>query len=134
MRLTVLPNPSYIRQTRITIKTQLMQHRLNDANNSPPITSPTNVNVAKHLQDINKLMIYEALTILDRKPDLNRLIDNFINPIKLFARGRHPSTTRTDLYDQSNGLAISSTENNLPVPNRHPLDHAQSNLNSCVPS
>ena len=34
-----------------------------------------------------KLSILEALTILDIKPCINRQIDNFVNPLKLFARG-----------------------------------------------
>lgn len=34
---------------------------------------------------VNKLMIYKAITILYRKPDLNRQIDNFVKPRKFFA-------------------------------------------------
>ena len=37
------------------------------------------------IQDPRKLSIYEALVIIDKKPALNRQIDNFINPLKLFA-------------------------------------------------
>ena len=32
-------------------------------------------------------VMHEALSILDKKPGLNRQVDNFINPLKLFSRG-----------------------------------------------
>ena len=46
-----------------------------------------NVKILKQIREYGELAIYKALTILDRKPCLNRQIDNFVNPLKLFARG-----------------------------------------------
>ena len=50
----------------------------------------SNVKILKVIPDFKKVIIYEPLTILHKKPDLNRKIDNFVNPLKLFARGYHP--------------------------------------------
>ena len=47
----------------------------------------SNVTVLQKLPIYNKLFIYEELSILDRKLDLNSQIDNFINPLKLFSSG-----------------------------------------------
>ena len=45
----------------------------------------SNVKIFKVIHDFKKLIIYEALTILHKKTDLNRQIDNFVNPLKIFA-------------------------------------------------
>ena len=50
----------------------------------------SNVKILKVIPDFKKLIIYqsvESLTILHQKPDFNWQIDNFVNPLKLFARG-----------------------------------------------
>ena len=84
-----------IGQTRNNIRTRLSQHRQNGAiiehlashHNIMNITLEelaSNVSVLQKFPVDNKLFIYEVLSILDRKPDLNRQIDNFINPLKLF--------------------------------------------------
>ena len=44
------------------------------------------------LHEPRKLSIYEALVITDKKPALNRQVDNFINPLKLFARSNNNET------------------------------------------
>ena len=44
-------------------------------------------------QEPKKLSLYEALVIIDKQPALNRQIDNFINPLKLFARSNHDHQT-----------------------------------------
>ena len=46
----------------------------------------TNVKILKMIYEQRKLSIYEALVIINKKPALNRQVDNFINPLKLFAR------------------------------------------------
>ena len=90
-----LLNPSYIGQTRNNIRTRLSQHRQNadiiehlaSHHNITNITLgelASNVSVLQKLPVDNKLFIYEALSILGRKPDLNRQTDNFKNPLKLF--------------------------------------------------
>ena len=38
----------------------------------------------KQIPKYLKLAIYEALTILERKPGLNRQIDNFVNHLRRF--------------------------------------------------
>ena len=54
----------------------------------------SNVKIPKVILDFKKLIIYESLTILHYKPDLNRQIDNFVNPLKLFARSYHPTPSK----------------------------------------
>ena len=53
----------------------------------------SNVKILKMIQDPRKLAIYEALVIIDKKPALNRQVDNFINPLKLFARSNNNHQT-----------------------------------------
>ena len=45
------------------------------------------------IHEPRKLSIYEALVIIDKKPALNRQVDNFINPLKLFARNNNNHET-----------------------------------------
>ena len=102
-----LPNHSYIGQTRNSAKTRLNQHRQNGAilehlqqshniNTVQLDTLLSNVNFLKIIPDYHKLTIYEALAILHRKPDLNRQIDNFVNPLKPFSRSTHITNIITD--------------------------------------
>ena len=95
-----LPNPSYIGQTRNNVKTRLNQHRQNGAilehlqqshniNTVQLDTLLSNVKNLKIIPDYHKLIIYEALAILHRKPDLNRQIYNFVNPLQLFSSHAH---------------------------------------------
>ena len=51
----------------------------------------SNVKIIKVIPDFKKLIKYEALTISYKKPDLNTQIDNFVNPLKLFAGNYHPA-------------------------------------------
>ena len=92
-----LPNASCIVQTRNEILTRKNQHRQNGAIMEHMFTHhhiatvsldelSSNVKILKVIPDFKKLIIYETLTILHKKPDLNRQIDNFVNPLKLFAR------------------------------------------------
>ena len=96
------PNASYIGQTRNEILTRMNQHRqigaiLEHMSTQHHIATvsldelSSNIKILKVIPDFNKLIIYEALTILHKKPDLNRPIDNFVNPLKLFARSYHPA-------------------------------------------
>ena len=72
----------------------------------------SNVKILKMIHEPRKLSIYEALVIIDKKPALNRQVDNFINPLKLFGRSynnhetfvaAHTSTgTRVDGYVNTN--------------------------------
>ena len=50
------------------------------------------------IQDPRKLSIYEALMIIDKKPAPNRQVDNFINPLKLFARSNNHHQTSVALH------------------------------------
>ena len=45
-----------------------------------------NVKIVKKLITKTRAQIYEALTILKRKPEINTQKDNFFNPLKLFSR------------------------------------------------
>ena len=45
------------------------------------------------IHEQKKLSIYEALVIIDKKPALNRQVDNFINPLKLFVRSNNNHET-----------------------------------------
>ena len=73
----VLPNPSYIGQTRNNVKTRLNQHRQNGAilehvlqshniNTVQLDTLLSNIKKLKIIPDYQKLTIYEALAILHR--------------------------------------------------------------------
>ena len=63
----------------------------------------------------NKHFIYEALSILNRKPDLNRQIDNFINPLKLFSRGTNIPLTRVRSLENVNPLNNHRSDNIPPT-------------------
>ena len=134
-----LQNPSYIGQTRNNVKTRLNQHRQNGAipehiqqshniNTVQLDTLLSKVKMLKIIPDYHKLTIYKALAILHRKPDLNRQIDNFVNPLKLFSRSTHISNITTDPlqntiinYNYTN-LARSATPqaSSSPTPHRCP--------------
>ena len=99
-----LPNPSYIGQTRNTILTKLNQHKQNGAILEHMATCHninrlaledliSNVKILKIIHEPRKLSIYEALVIIDKKPALNRQVDNFTNPLKLFARSNNNHET-----------------------------------------
>ena len=45
----------------------------------------SNVKILKVIPDFKKLIIFESLTIVHKKPDFNRQINNFVNPLNLFA-------------------------------------------------
>ena len=45
----------------------------------------SNTRSIKTFSDATRISIYEALLIIRDKPDINRQIDNFINPLKLYA-------------------------------------------------
>jgi len=98
-----LPNPSYIGQTRNTIRTRLQQHEQDGAikqhiysKHKDTVINTTdleeNTKPVKQFRDIRRLYIYEALLILQERPDINRQKDNFINPLKLFGRTTHTHT------------------------------------------
>lgn len=99
-----LPNPTYIGQTRNTLRKRLEQHTKDGAIkdhqcryhrkeiSQPEIEQCTSS--IKVLPDLKRLVIYEALLIILERPDLNRQKDNFINPLKLFGRTT-PSTLAT---------------------------------------
>ena len=41
----------------------------------------SNIKILKVILNFKKLILYEALTILHKKTDLNRMLHNFVNPI-----------------------------------------------------
>ena len=98
-----LLNPSYIGQTRNTIKTRLQQHcrdgaikehmerKHNTGQNTEILEN--NTKPVKNFSKLNKLIIYEALLIIEERPDINRQIDNFTNPLKLYSRSLMLITT-----------------------------------------
>ena len=105
-----LLNPSYIGQTRNTIKTRLQQHCRDGAikehmqrkHNTGLNTEilENNTKPVKNFSKLNKLIIYEALLIIEERPDINRQIDNFTNPLKLYSRSpyanhHHPPASQT---------------------------------------
>ena len=46
-----------------------------------------NTRPIKNFSNLTKLIIYEALLIIiEERPDINRQIDNFTNPLKLYSR------------------------------------------------
>jgi len=102
-----LPNPSYIGQTRNTITKRLEQHCIDGAikeHNEQKHRNKINIEnlksntiVVKQFNDLQRLRIYETLTILQDRPDINRQKDNFINPLKLFGRKLNRNTTRNEL-------------------------------------
>ena len=73
------------------------------------------VTVLQKLSVDNKLFIYEALSILDTKPDLNRQIDNFINPLKLFSRGINIPLTRVRSLENIYSLNYNLLDNIPPT-------------------
>ena len=83
----------------------------------------------KIIPDYHKLTISEALAILHRKPDLNRQIDNFVNPLKLFSRITHITNIITDPLQNTNinynytNLATSATPQARTslTPHRYPI-------------
>ena len=105
-----LLNPSYIGQTRNTIKTRLQQHCRDGAikehmerkHNTGLNTEilENNTKPVKNFSKLNKLIIYEALLIIEERPDINRQIDNFTNPLKPYSRSpyanhHHPPASQT---------------------------------------
>ena len=60
-----------------------------------------NVKIGKQIREYIKLAIYETLTLRVRKPGLNRQIDNFVNPPKLFARGGKHNPARLHAVDNT---------------------------------
>ena len=112
-----LLNPSYIGQTRNSILTRLNQHKQNGAilehmatyHNFNRVTLEdltSNVKILKMIQDPRKLSIYEALVIIDKKPSLNRQVDNFINPLKLFARSNYNHRQTSVALHTGNGTRV----------------------------
>ena len=122
-----LPNPCYIGQTRNNIKTRLRSHAQNGAIKTHLFENhnitrfklediETHTESIKILKDLNRLNIYEALLILQDRPDMNRQIDNFYNPLKLYARNY------TNSLSQQNQTQIRSQ----PSSNRN-INHINSN-------
>ena len=53
----------------------------------------SNVKILKMIHEPRKLSIYEPFVIIDKKPALNRQVDNFINPLKLFVESNNNHET-----------------------------------------
>jgi len=91
-----LRNPTYVGQTRNTIRKRLEQHcndgaikeHLQNSHKISPIQKDLEDNTIpiKQFLDLPKLKVYEALLILHENPNLNRQKDNFVNPLKLYSR------------------------------------------------
>lgn len=109
-----LLNPSYIGQTRNTIRTRLQQHCRDGAikdhlqryhrSETDIQCLETHTVPIKQFNDLRRLKIYEALLILHQRPDMNRQKDNFVNPLKLYSRylprPRHNPETQTPSTQQ----------------------------------
>ena len=72
-----------------------------------------NTNPVKNFSKLNKLIIYEALLIIEERPDINRQIDNFTNPRSPYANHHHPPASQTtqtqhqyDLRSQARNMLI----------------------------
>ena len=142
-----LPNPSFIGQTRNNVKTRRNQHQQNGAilehlprshnvNTVQLDTLLSNETIVKIIPDHHKLTIYEALAILHRKPDLNRQIDNFVNPLKLFSRRTHITNIITDPlqnmniinYNYTNLATLATPQPSTSlIPHRYPTRNRSSN-------
>ena len=53
------------------------------------------------MNPVRKLSIDEALVIIDKQSSLNRQIDNFINPVKLFARSNNNHQTLVAVHTRN---------------------------------
>ena len=53
------------------------------------------------VRESKKLTIYEAIVIIDKQPALNRQVDNFINPLKLFTRNNNNHQTFIAVHTRS---------------------------------
>jgi len=124
-----LLNPSYIGQTRNTLRTRLQQHTRDGAIKQHIETSHRNLvvsleilekhaRIVKQFQDFKRLIVYEALLILNRKPQMNRQIDNFINPLKLFSHSGTNSVNGNSQHSQPTTAPQSSPRYNLRSNNR----------------
>ena len=63
----------------------------------------SNVKILKIIHEPRKLSIYEALVIIDKQPVLNRQVDNFINPLKLFAKSNNNHQTSVAVHTRDDG-------------------------------
>lgn len=98
----VLQNPTYIGQTRNTLRKRLQQHKIDGAikdhlykkhnKNIEEQQIEQNTKIINSFQNLKELHIFEALAILQEQPDINRQKDNFINPLKLFSRSNGAPT------------------------------------------
>ena len=120
-----LPNPTYIGKTRNTLRKRLQQHcndgAIKEHNSEYHKTDTTqedleaNTIPTKQFQDLHRLRVYEALTILHERPDLNRQKDNFVNPLKLYSRSLHrtaiPTQTSQTIPSTQHTYNLRSTSN-----------------------
>ena len=108
----------YQNQTlRNTLRTRLQQHckdgAIKEHNSKIHNTNTTqddleaNTLPMKQFQDLHRLRIYEALSILHERPDLNRQKDNFVNPLKLYSRSLHRTTP---IIPTQSSQTLSSTQ------------------------
>ena len=139
-----LPNPTYIGQTRNTLRKRLTQHCKDGAikehntkahkieTNQSDIQS--NTIPIKQFDDLHRLLIYEALSILEERPDLNRQRDNFVNPLKLYSRTLHrtqqnpqcpppPNTATTSDLLPNDGRSPNFNEEDLSRPTVPCISH-----------
>ena len=64
----------------------------------------SNVKILKIIHEARKLSIYEGVVIIDKQPALNRQVDNFINPLKLFARSNNNHETFVAVYTRNDTI------------------------------
>ena len=55
----------------------------------------------KSFHDLKRMTIYEALLIIEQRPDINRQKVNFINPLKLYSRSPHATNTSAPTTHQA---------------------------------
>ena len=90
-----LRNPFYLGHTRNTIETRLRNHVQSGAVKEHVMSAhdfsalqfshiSDRASSLHVIHDFNRLKIYEALMILNERPDINRQQDNFRNPLKLY--------------------------------------------------
>lgn len=95
----VLLNAAYVGQTRNTLSKRITYHLQDGAvkdhlshSHKASLTRQhleDNISVIKEIKDYQRLIMYEALTIMKLNPTINRQKDNFYNPLKLFAQSQN---------------------------------------------
>ena len=76
--------------------------------------------------------VYEAHSIIDKQPPLNRQVDNFINPLKLLAGSNHDHRTFVAVQT-GNDVGVDCDMNVNSAPCRCFLRSGRGNFIMCIP-